>query len=135
MSTAIGSATAAAPTAAAAASGGAKRKDKLNAQDFMQLLVTQLRYQDPLKPMDDREFMAQMASFSSLEQMTELARWNQLSYGLGLVGQKVTFTADDGSQQLGVVLAVRTAGEDGNPVLVLEDREIKLTQVTAATKL
>jgi len=39
---------------------------------FLQLLVTQLQYQDPLDPMDDKEFVAELAQFSSLEQLTEI---------------------------------------------------------------
>ncbi len=39
---------------------------------FLQLLVTQLEYQDPLDPMDDKEFVAELAQFSSLEQLTEI---------------------------------------------------------------
>jgi flagellar basal-body rod modification protein FlgD len=39
---------------------------------FLQLLVTQLQYQDPLSPMDDKEFVAELAQFSSLEQLTEI---------------------------------------------------------------
>ncbi|WP_352419603.1 flagellar hook capping FlgD N-terminal domain-containing protein [Proteiniborus sp.] len=39
---------------------------------FLKLLITQLRNQDPLNPMEDKEFIAQMAQFSTLEQMQEL---------------------------------------------------------------
>lgn len=49
----------------------AKNND-LDKDAFLRLLVTQLRSQDPLSPMEDREFIAQMAQFSSLEQMQNL---------------------------------------------------------------
>ena len=47
-------------------------KDTLDKEDFLKILVTQLTHQDPTNPMDDREFIAQMAQFSSLEQMQNL---------------------------------------------------------------
>ena len=49
-------------------SGGAN----LDKNAFMLLLVTQFKYQDPLNPMDDKEFVSQMAQFSSLEQLMNL---------------------------------------------------------------
>ncbi len=47
-------------------------KSELGKTDFLQMLVTKLKYQDPLKPVSDESFIADMAQFSSLEQMSNL---------------------------------------------------------------
>jgi len=61
----------------------------LDRNAFLNLLVTQLRHQDPLNPMDDRDFIAQMAQFSSLEQMQQLNTTLTQSSTFSMIGQTV----------------------------------------------
>ena len=70
--------------------------DMLGKDAFFKLLVTQLRYQDPLSPMDDREFVAQMAQFSTLEQMQNM-NGQMLHLGaLAMLGQEVLILPENG---------------------------------------
>lgn len=107
-------------------------RSKLGTTDFLKLLVTQLQYQDPLKPMEDREFMAQIAQFSTLEQVAEQTRWARLTYSMGLIGQTVAFTGADGGVEVGKVEGARIV--DGKALLFIGDRELAAEQIQYVTK-
>jgi flagellar basal-body rod modification protein FlgD len=99
-------------TAAVGASSG----NQLNQQDFIKILMTQLTYQDPLKPMDNTQFMAQMAQFTALQQTTELNTnlvqliQNQAALqSVGLIGRTVDISTASG-KQTGTVSALSYAG-------------------------
>jgi flagellar basal-body rod modification protein FlgD len=53
---------------------GSASKSVLDKNDFLKILITQLSHQDPTEPMEDKEFVAQMAQFSALEQMTNMSQ-------------------------------------------------------------
>jgi len=72
----------------------------LGKEDFLKLLVTQLKHQDPLNPLDGTQFASQLAEFSSLEQLI------QLNDGLGTISQgdamaELTMRADLGASLIG----------------------------------
>ena len=99
------------PTAAAPVVTGPKT---LGSADFMKLLAVQFEQQDPMKPMDDTAFIAQMAQFTSLSQtqtmttqMTQLAASQGLAAANSYIGYQVTVDNGDGTSSTGVVSAVQ----------------------------
>lgn len=72
MTSPISSASSGIPTSSDTSWSIAGAGGKLGKQEFLQMLVTQLRYQDPMNPMDGQQFAAQLAQFSSVEQLVQL---------------------------------------------------------------
>jgi flagellar basal-body rod modification protein FlgD len=96
----------------------------LGKDDFLKLFVAQLQHQDPMNPMNDSEFMGQMASFSTLEQVSNLALANQKiadsltsTSAIGLIGRTVTYVDSSDVTHTGTVEKVSTV--DGKPSLTV----------------
>jgi flagellar basal-body rod modification protein FlgD len=114
-----------------------ENKSTLTQEDFLKLLTVQLQNQDPLKPMEDAQFMGQMAQFASLEQTKELTETvTTLSTSLGFssaqqfLGKNVTINAD------GVDLSGTVSGivmEDGLPKVLVNDKAYATDKIIAVT--
>lgn len=110
--------------------------DGLGKNDFLKLLVAQLQNQDPLSPVNDQEFMSQLTSFSTLEQVTNLAssseQLNETVTGeqsIALIGHQVTYTKADGTSAEGTVEKVDW-GEGGLALTISGEGGIKPGAVT-----
>jgi len=103
----------------------------LNMDDFLQLLVAQLKNQDMYNTMDDSEYMAQMAQFSMLQAITDMSELSMTSYGVSLIGKEVTLgkVADDGTVKsiTGIVDSVNFF--NGSPQVVVDDKSYSLSSV------
>lgn len=104
-----------------------KKSDALGKDDFLKMLVAQLQHQDPLQPMEDKEFIAQMAQFSSLEQMQSINTAALNSQATGMIGKRVYWQDTAGNPYSGVVNSVRIV--EGTPQLVIGTTILSLDQV------
>lgn len=111
-----------------------KTSDILGKDEFLKILVTQLQNQDPLNPMDDKDFIAQMAQFSALEQMNNLNSSFSLSQAIGLVGKEVVASAQDSvTGQIGLIAGKVECvySNNNNPLLKVGDYYVLLEAVQA----
>ena len=105
---------------------------QLGKDDFLKLLIEQLSHQDPLSPMENTEFIAQMAQFSSLEQITNMSSgFNRLASMLGnseavnLVGK----TVDIGTEEGRITGMVESVSRGENPQVVVNGVPYAMTQI------
>lgn len=108
---------------ATGAAGQASQQAVVNQEDLFRILLTQLNYQDPLKPMDNAEFIAQLAQFTSLEQARQsnqnveaLLKMQAADQSIGLIGKTVEVTTST-AREVGQVTTITFA--DGSPQLTV----------------
>lgn len=103
-------------------------KNTLDNEAFLKLLVAQLKNQDPLQPMDDKEFIAQIAQFSTLESTQNVyAGVNQLK-ALDLIGKNISAMPTNGDETIvGVVQGVRV--DKGNAYVIVNGVDIPVENI------
>lgn len=120
-------------------------KKVLNQDDFLKLLMVQFTSQDPMEPMKDTAFIAQMAEFTALEQsktmmeqsrsmtadIAALREQQQFLQANGMLGRNVVVEVDGGLVEQGTVTAVQM--EAGTPKLVVNGQAYQLGQVLSIT--
>ncbi len=131
--TAIGDILGAQP-ASGATTPAASQTSQLGKDTFLKLLVAQLKYQDPTKPADSSQFLAQTAQFSMVEKLEELAKSQndmlaaQLMLGASnLVGRTVTYLGANGEDLTGVVSAATISGS--SPTVRIGNTDVPLSSV------
>ena len=117
--------------------------DSLGKDAFLKLLIAELSNQDPLNPMEDREFISQMATFSSLEQMqnmnktlesmSEANKFSAVQY----IGKAIAFTSGDGEEAAQKVAIVNHVWFDPNGQVTLDttEGEVPLEKVEGVSEI
>lgn len=111
----------------------------LDKDAFLQLLVAQLRYQNPLAPKDGQEYLAQAAQFATVERLdnvskaqTEATAYQQILLASSMVGKQVAGSIEkDGPKIVGRVTAVHF--DNGTPELIIGDKTLPIGDVELVT--
>jgi flagellar basal-body rod modification protein FlgD len=110
-------------------------KQSLDSDAFMQLLVTQLRNQDPSSPMDTNQMISQTTQLAMMEKLTSLDSTNTENFALqmriaaaNLVGHTVSYLDKDGVSQTGLASSVSYAG--AVPIVTIGDQKIPLDSIS-----
>ncbi|WP_295011444.1 flagellar hook capping FlgD N-terminal domain-containing protein [uncultured Microbacterium sp.] len=129
------------PTAGSAAQAAptpAPRKQTLDGEVFLRLLVTQLTNQDPSSPMDTNAMISQTTQLASMEQLTAMSKTGTEAFALSmrqaataLIGQEVGYTDAAGKAASGVVSKVSFAG--AVPTVTIGSATVALDAITGIT--
>ncbi len=120
----------------AVSSVGGVSGSMVNQDEFLKLFVAQLKNQSPLDPLKGHEFIAQLAQFSSVEQLTNLNtsfaeefKFQQLLGGGDLIGKKATYVDTTlGGTGEGVIQGAKIA--NGSISVIIDNKEIPISSIT-----
>ena len=125
----------AAPQPATTSSGDSTGLGALDGDAFLKLFVAQLKYQNPMEPMDASQMMQQTSQFTQVETLQKpvqsqntIMGYQQMSTATDLIGKSVTALVD-GVRTTGVVERVQVSSS--GPILVMGDQQIPLTEVVS----
>lgn len=114
------------------------RGDQMGKDTFLKLLVAQMRYQDPSKPVDSSQMIAQTATFTQVEKLEQIAATSATALILqehaaagAMVGRHVTYTDTTGTAVTGLVSSVRLASGNSEAVAVVDGRQVQVGRITA----
>ncbi len=120
--------------------GVASQAAGVGLEDFLRIFLTQLNYQDPLEPVDNREFLAQLAQFASLEIASRsnenseaLLDVTSLSQSIGLLGRTVDVQLENG-QATGEVIAMRLVNDQPQLSISQADGSVIFASPTQVTQ-
>jgi flagellar basal-body rod modification protein FlgD len=135
-------AAAASPAASTPAAAGADAANKsstsatpenpsgvLGQNDFLKLMIAQLQAQNPLEPGNSNEYLNELAQFTQVEQMTNMANANELSGAVQMIGRNVSYNGTSGALTTGTVESVQSSST-GTTVTVGGVAGITLSSLT-----
>lgn len=137
MTAAVGNTTSTTPTTGTSSKTGSTigQAAGMGKDDFMQLLIAQLKNQDPMKPADDTQFVTQLAQFSQLEAadkmsdtLEEIAGLQALGQAASMIGKQISAKLEDGTVVSGTVTQVHMV--DSKAKVVVNGQEIDTSLIT-----
>jgi flagellar basal-body rod modification protein FlgD len=128
-------------TATTTSTSQVSRDDQMGSDMFLKLLVAEMKYQDPSSPMSTSDMMAQTATLTQTQSLQQIATQNtqliamQRSLSAGaLVGQTVSYTADDGTTTTGAVSAVQIDTTKNTSMAVVDGTAVDVGRITQVGK-
>lgn len=107
------------------------KKAGVKVEDFLQLMIAQLKNQDFMNPVDDTQYVTQLAQFATMQSMQELSDYSKTNYVMGLVGKTVTVASlgigGAVNKDVGTVSKINFSGDEYT--ITVNGKDYKLNQI------